>query len=212
MEVPIGLIVEGEGERFCYPSIVKRLVNLDGVQLPINRPQGCGQITKNLEEELRDLVVTFHPRAIIVTVDHDDVVGPSKTCEQLKLSLQERADRWLSDERAHGRLSPLPSEIMVVIQVKKFESWLLADQHGLSKSGICRAFDAITYSDVDSEVKNPTAALKAILLEGKSPKHPADAKKLVSSLDLNKATASSRSLRKFAKEVQRLYEAWQLNS
>ncbi len=87
---PIGFIVEGTGEYNAYPSLVSRILAVNNLHLPIVNSGGCGTIYRNLGRLLSNLILTYHPLNIIVTVDLIDAIKQKmhKNCEELRLALE----------------------------------------------------------------------------------------------------------------------------
>jgi hypothetical protein len=209
---PIGFVVEGTTEYNSYASLVCRCVSGgQTLYLPIANAKGNSRVIAELEELLEDLVATYHPMVVIVSLDERDPIreGVFASCAELRKSLQERCDVWLARESISGRFFPLPDQIFVVIQCPAFESWLLADLHGLA-SAIAVVHDIDTtleWSDVDQEVRNPGEWL-APHVHPQVRLKPLGAAKIVRFLDPAIMELRSRSFRKFAKEVRAAYRTW----
>jgi len=84
---PIGFIVEGDGEYYCYPSLVCRILRKRGFDIPIVNAGGCGSLVKRLDDHLDSLVLSKHPYNIIVTLDLKDMLSEHfySDCKQLIL-------------------------------------------------------------------------------------------------------------------------------
>lgn len=205
---PIGFVVEGDGEYHSYPSLASRIV-----AAPLNTPRvnarGCGNIVRKLEEHLNDLVITHHPCHAIVTLDLGDVLqqGVFSSCVDLRVELQNRAEAWLASAGSDPRMLPTPESVVVVLQVKTFETWLIADLVGLDQCRHTRVVDRYS-GNVDDVIVNPTRWLRNQLLDGCSPKNPGHAREIISSLDPKRMRTASRSFRKFFDEVSRGYDDW----
>jgi hypothetical protein len=207
---PVGFVVEGYGEFYSYPSLVCRVLDVNGIKVPCSKaPSGCGQVFDNLIVELENLVKVDHPYAVIVTVDYVDLRNRVNNCREAVEHLQTTANDWLNRMRTQGRFLPLPEHIRVVLQMKKFESWLASDEQGLADSGLLiEGYTPKIYKNTDDDIGNPYPHLKTIL-SNLDPKKPRDAKKIVTALNVGKVEAQSRSFRKFAQEVRDTYRLWE---
>ena len=209
----IGFVVEGAGEYHCYPSLVNRIAETDGCFYPRVNAGGCGASLTNLEENLSDLVKSHHPHSIIVTLDLSDIIngGHFETCTELLTSLQGRANDWLLGANEDSTLEPLPDSLKVVLQVQKFESWLIADLENLKSNGVIAASagDGV-WNNVDEQVSEPYNWIRSNCTPGQSlnPKNRRHAKKILALVDVATMENCSRSFRKFAKEVRLSYETW----
>lgn len=200
----IGFIVEGRGEWNAYQSIAAKICGYPIYCRSINT-EGYGGITSNIEEHLRDLVSIAHPYHIIVALDMIDVIkaGLFHSCEELKKHLINRVEVWQQQASTHPKFTPLPDSITIVIQVPKFESWLIADFDGISSVGLIKAKDGDTsFEDVDRQVDDPASWLKDRIQNYRS-KDPGVAKKLITASDVTIMQERSRSFRKLAKEILR---------
>jgi hypothetical protein len=199
---PLGFVVEGHGEYYCYPSLVCRVVDGSGFPIPIANARGYGNIVCHLGDQLRDLVLAYHPYHVIVTVDLKDVLeaGLYASCSELRTELERQASDWLLGAQEQPRLQPLPESIVAVIQVKKFESWMIADVCGLRESGYL-VVDEDQPVDVDEDVDDPASWLRRCTLPGLKLKNPRCAKEVVTCLDPEIIRANSRSFEKFHREV-----------
>jgi len=206
---PLGFIVEGQGEYNCYPSLVFRILQSHGFRLPIVNAGGCGNVVRNLPSQLRSLVLAFHPREVIVTVDLRDVLKQRlfRDCAELTTALAEEASTWLDSALTDPRLQPLPARIAVVIQIQEFESWFIADCSALRRSGFLRA-DPPDFSNVDNEIEDPVSWLREFLTPTFDVKNPMHARSLVSALNPSSIRALSPSFDKFAREVTSSYRNW----
>jgi len=206
---PIGFIVEGHGEYNCYPSLVCRIVQGSGFSVPRVNAGGYGRITRHLPDQLRDLVLAHHPYHVIITLDLKDVLdaGLYGSCGELRTDLEHQAREWLASSHEAPRLQPLPERISVVIQVQKFESWMIADIGGLRQAGYLGVEEAQPVN-VDDHVTDPTSWLRARMLPGLNHKDPRCAKKVISCLDPRVIRVNSRSFDKFYREVLSSYAGW----
>lgn len=206
---PIGFVVEGVIEYTCYPSVVCRIVNGTGFKIPRANAGGNGDIVRHLGKELEGLVLTNHPYTVIITLDLKDVLKAElfNSCKGLCVDLENQVEEWLASSQGDPRLQPLPERIVIVIQVQKFESWMIADVEGLKKSG-CLKTDLPQYSNTDREVPNPATLLKKHMLPGKDPKDPKCAKSIISCLEPSVIRLHSPSFNKFCREVESSYHCW----
>jgi hypothetical protein len=206
---PLGFVVEGQGEFNCYPSLVCRVVDASGFAIPIVNAGGYGNITRHFGDHLGHLALAYHPYHVIVTMDLKDALeaGLYESCESLRAHLEEQARDWLRRARQQPRLCPLPERIVAVIQVQKFESWMIADIGGLRESGYL-AVDEDQPPDVDQQVTDPAAWLRGRTLGGLNPKNPRCAKQVISCLDPVIIRVNSRSFDKFRREVCASYGRW----
>ena len=206
---PLGFIVEGHGEFNCYPSLVCRIVEGSGFKVPRVNAGGYGNIVRHLGDQLRALVLVHHPYHVIVTLDLKDVIAADlyDGCAELREDLEKQASEWLADSESQARLQPLPERILVVVQVQRFESWMIADTVGLRSSGYLTA-DEGQPLHVDEEVYDPLSWLHRRTAPGRNHKNPTCAKEVVSSLDPRTMRVNSRSFDKFHREVCSSYWRW----
>lgn len=205
---PLGCIVEGHGEYYAYPSLVARIVG-HALHVPVLNAGGYGGITRNFEKHLVDIVLTHHPYAILATVDLKDVTPALyDDCQALKTDLVTRAKGWYRGALEDPRLSPLPEDIEIVIQVPKFEAWLLAGEAGLIREGYLDGNIGLA-ENVDSSETDPATLLRANINGPCRIKNPRDVKQLVACVDPTEMRARSRSFDKFFREASRLYATWE---
>jgi len=206
---PLGFVVEGTGEYYCYPSLCARIVGAaGGLHIPVVNAQGCGNIVSRLEEQLQSLVLLYNPFEIVVTIDLRDVLSQDMfdSCEDLVHELSQRARAWLEQAGSDSRLCPLPERISIVIQVQKFESWILADVESLWPNHLRRRTSQI--GDVDHAVDDPARWLKDHLIPFQDIKNPHDAKSIISVLNPDVMRTNSRSFDKLYREIQDSYQRW----
>lgn len=208
MRPPIGFIVEGHGEFNCYPSLFSRIVNDNNTFVPLLNAGGCGTIVKRLKEQLTDIQITYKPLVIVVTIDLVDVIdqGLFATCVELVNYLDHQVAEWIENSTGDARLNPLPNRVVNVIQIKKFETWMISDIQGLKEA----QFVSETVPEVNNadEIASPTNWLNINLQTSISTKSPADAKSLFSVLDPARMVANSKSFDKFHREVTIAYQEW----
>lgn len=207
---PIGFIVEGLGEYNTYPSLFSRIVGKSNLHIPRINSGGYGGITSNLKEQLNDITFLHHPYAIIITLDLIDVLKANlfTDCVELHTHLFRQSNEWLSDARLDNRMNPLPEYIQIVIQIQKFESWMISDIPGLITAGFL-AHSLTQIKDVDNSVQDPYTWLKENSLKTLNPKNLEQAKIIISSLNPAYMKTNSNSFDKFFREVQRLYNLWE---
>ncbi len=134
---PFGFIVEGTGEYLAYPSIVARIVKESGFNIPRVNAGGFAQVVHHLEEHLSDIVATYKPLSILITVDLIDVLynKTARDCSELISILHGRIGAWSRANEHVVKFQPFPEQISVVIQIQKFEPWIIADKFGLRDGG-----------------------------------------------------------------------------
>jgi hypothetical protein len=205
---PIGFIVEGHEEYHCYPSLVCRIINAHGINVPRANAKGTGNIIRHLEEHLDDIVASRHPHHVLVSVDlKDNIDDEFKDCESLRSYLIKQTVQWLNKAGSNPRLQPLPASIAVVIQIPQFESWMLADIKNLKGSGHF-IIEEDHIPDVDSQISNPAAWLKERNVSGRRLKDPRFAKEIITKLDPNVMRQNSKSFDKFSRETIIAYHNW----
>jgi hypothetical protein len=206
---PLGFIVEGHGEYNCYPSLVCRIVEAKGFNVPRVNAGGYGNIARHLGDQLHALVLAHHPYHVIVTLDLKDVVdaGLYSDCADLRQDLEHQVEEWLETRGSHQRLRPLPERILAVVQVQSFESWMLADISGLRSCGYLRA-DEAQPRHVDDEVPDPVSWLRGRTAPGRNHKNPGCAREIISSLNPSAMRVNSRSFDKFHREVSSSFDRW----
>lgn len=205
---PVGFIVEGHGEYNCYPSLFCRIVNVNGIKVPRVNAGGCGSIVKRIKEQLTDLFLVESPLNVIVTVDLHDVLaqGLATTCVELIQKLNSKIKEWRIAAASNYLLHPLPNKIVCIVQIKKFESWLIADVDGLRSANLLKSeIDSIEDSEI---ITNPSKWLKENLLINGCVKSPNVAKKLISALDPERMRLHSRSFDKFYRDTMAFYKKW----
>ena len=104
------------------------------------------------------------------------------------------------------RLHPLPDRIVCVVQIKKFESWLISDLDGLKESNLIAAH--IESIEDAEQIASPSEWLKENLLVDGCVKSPNIAKTVISSLNPDNMRTHSKSFDKFYRESVFAYEKW----
>ena len=206
---PIGFIVEGHGEYNCYPSLFSKISNASGLKIPIVNAGGCGTIIRHLDEQLNNLLITDSPESVIVTVDLKDALhqGLAESHDDLLRLLSLAIEKWQESASTDPRLQPLPIRICCVVQVRKFESWLIADVEGLKNAELVRA--DVTQMPNTEAITEPTTWLKDALKCEANLKSPQFAKKLVTALNPTVMRAHSQSFSKFHSECDSMYKEWE---
>lgn len=206
---PIGFIVEGYGEYNCYPSLFSKISQSTGIKIPIVNAGGCGSIIKNLSEQLDSLLMTDSPENVIITVDLKDALHQdfAKDHDDLVKLLSSSIEKWQKKASTDQRLQPLPLRICCVIQVHKFESWLIADVDGLKEAELVR--DDVTQMPDAEAIVEPTKWLKAALKCEANLKSPLFAKRVVAALTPTVMKEHSQSFSKFHAECESMYKEWE---
>jgi hypothetical protein len=213
---PIGFIVEGQGEFNCYPSLVSKITKFKG-KIPRSNAGGCNGIYRNLRKYLTSLVLVDHPYSIIVTVDFKDAIKNkvAQDCLELLEILDTQICKWLKNEALNDqRLKPLPTNITSVLQIQKFETWILSDISGLEREGHIQIPDEdkdwlVQFSgNVDELQVDPASWLDKNKTSSRNIKSVRYARCVISCLNPEVMQSNSRSFRKFYKEVNAAYQSW----
>lgn len=205
---PFGFVVEGHGEYNCYRSLACRIVGVSGIHIPIVNAGGTGNIVRHLIDHLNDIVLTNHPCHILISVDLKDNIGQNyRDCEHLRDELTKQAAEWLKIASSNSRLQPLPHQIDIIIQIPKFESWILADINNLKSTGYV-SIEENHINDVDNQILNPAKWLEERITCGRRLKDPRFAKDIISRLDPHVMRQNSKSFDKFFRETLSAYENW----
>lgn len=207
-DFPIGFIVEGHGEFNCYPSLLNKILGSNGLHAPTVNAGGCGTLVKNVKTHLSDLMLVSNPHSVIITVDLVDILSQelAESCVHLVQSLQDEINEWIDLSEGDPRLGPLPQNIVCVVQVKKFETWLISDIEGLKASGLI--IDQATHGVDDVETIEPVKWLKDNLISEQHVKSPKFAKKLTASVSPERMREASMSFDKFYRECHRCYDSY----
>lgn len=206
---PIGMIVEGRGESAAFPAVVAKITKcaLDVRVLPAD---GCGDIVKNLEDLLSDMVIVHHPYSIIITLDLGDIVGKDyldRTDAHDRLS--SRLSKWCENAVSDKRLQPLPEKLCVAFQEPKLEAWMMADVESLVES-----LDALSgtgyeqWTNVDIDVSDHVKWIAKYVRPTVDTKKPREVRLLFSRMDTDKARRMSQSFDVFCGSVEHKYNAW----
>ena len=208
MRVPIGFVVEGVCEYQSFESIIRKGISAAHGRLPLANAWGNGGLRKRLEEHLVEVIKVNHPVVIIAALDMRDALaeGNYTGCAELRMELQERADRFLRNTKGSATLHPLPLRAVIIVQTPAFESWLTADPLGL-QSVLSKKPNVAGIRNVDEEIQNHRLWLAKHVSGGYS-KSPAQVHRLVKNLHPARMARHSRSFAKFWKEVVGAYQDW----
>ncbi len=209
---PVGFIVEGRGEFDSYPSILSKIIGASFLNLPRINARGNGGIIRRLHEHLADIVTTHKPVSVMVTVDLVDLIdqGVVSTCAELLEIILSDLEEWCKDNSSLPKYLPFPEKFSVVIQIPKFESWLIADKHSLWQYGYIRESDGEErWTNVDQQVRNPHQWFRDVSLESLDLKQPMICKEVAGCINIDVVKTVSPSFDKFYREVRKLYDHWQ---
>jgi hypothetical protein len=204
----VGFVVEGHGEYAAYPSLFCKLVNATGEYVPCVNAGGCGSVFKNIHEHLDDLVRGYKPRCIVITVDYIDLIEQNLAGDlrSIKESFEGRIHSWFEKARVDDRIKSIPESIKVVIQIHKFESWLIADSDNLRAGGFLKEnAPSLDNSDL---IKDPAAWVRKYFVEGHLVKNPRFVKKVVSSIDVEAVSQKSNSFSRLNQFCRTFYDDW----
>lgn len=204
----VGFVVEGHGEYNCYPSLFCRAVNAPGLNVPRINASGCGGVVKNLPEHLTDMCRLYAPNTIIVTVDLVDVIdqGLAQDCADLVRLLCSHIEDWRETAVTDARIETLPQVVTPVVQIRKFETWLLADVDGLKAAGLISQ-DVEIVNDAEAVNDPVTWIRKNVNIPG-DVKSPRFAREVTSALRPDHMRNASRSFDKFYRECNAGYTCW----
>jgi len=209
---PVGFIVEGRGEFDSYPSLLSKVIDESSLNFPRINARGNGGIIRHLHEHLSDIVKTHKPVSVMVTVDLIDLVdeGIFTTCAELLEALVFNLNKWAEDNSSFPKYLPFPEKFSVVIQIPKFESWLIADKRSLCQRGYINIPDSEEqWTNVDDEVKNPHKWFHEVSQQGLDLKQPLVCREIAGCIDIDVVKTVSPSFDKFYREVRKLYDHWQ---
>ncbi|WP_124552570.1 DUF4276 family protein [Methylophilus methylotrophus] len=197
----LGLIVEGDGEYQAFPSIISRIIGAPVGKLPRVNANGYGNITcrNRLQKLLSSLLSLDCVQKVIICVDamepiKDEIV---RNCVELKQLIESHVQDWFSQAINDSRIKHIP-EVVVVIQVQKLETWMIADTQSLFHNSLIKSDVRLTNVD---EIPNPSATLKQIAKIEIDTKNPKVAKEILGFLDVNVMRLHSRSFDKFFREI-----------
>jgi len=202
---PIGFIVEGHGEFKSFPSLFSKLKCPWSVPPPRIRAQGNGDIICNIKERLTDMANSYSPLTIIICLDLLDAIRQYEwctSCKDLKEHLEKEVSQWSED---YTNTEKKPKNIVIIIVIPKFESWLIADMNAIKQVTNLEDLSEFGFPEewenVDNEVKNPIKKL-GMVFPNEDVKKPSFVKSIISKSDIDTMSNSSRSFRKFLKEVK----------
>jgi hypothetical protein len=206
---PLGFIVEGKGEYYSYPSIVSRIVKACGFCIPVSNAEGYGGILNHIDEHLTDMISSWKPVTIIVTMDLIDVIraGIVEDCKELTKTLSDSIFRWVEQNKSSNKFVPFPDLFKIIVQIPKFEAWLIADKANLKRGGYIHE-EGAPWLNVDDEVSNPVQWLEENCQKRINVKHPGTCKEMVTAIDVEIVRGYSRSFDKFYREVKFCYDFW----
>lgn len=199
----LGFIVEGDGEFQSYRTIVAKIVENNCCNIPIVNARGCGNIHKNLEEQLNDLVKISYPHVVIVTVDLCDLIsqGLSSDCVEAVKNINDQIIRW---KKSFTKGKP-QMEIIPVIQIQKFETWMIADIESLISAGYISS-ETKQVAKADS-LNNPSLWIQKNFIIPFNSKSPREAKSLFAKTSPSTCSQYSSSFNKFHREVIKAYKS-----
>lgn len=124
-KLPLGLIVEGDGEFHSFPSLIARIKNEHPGYLPIVNANGYGNITcrAQLQNRLNNLLRVNCINKIIICLDALDPIRDKivQSCIELKDLVQGHINDWLIQAEQNTKILHIPN-IVIVIQVQKLET------------------------------------------------------------------------------------------
>ena len=195
----IQLIVHGDTEYYCLPSILKKFgvsvltpFNLQGKGFGDNRYE----LVKEKLVRAIELVRKINPGKIIIVTDKEEKpFCPGELSSLIKKQLLSRI------EQKHGKQfrDGLP-EISVVIANSCYENWLIADPEGIAKSRLLKKQPNIKET---ADSKPAIRILNGCMANHRKYDKRSHAPKFTALADFKslKVRARSKSLRKFLKEA-----------
>lgn len=176
--------------------------------MPIINASGYGNIVNHIDEHLTDICRSHNPLTVIVTVDFADILRQKifNTCAELKTAMDNRITAWLQSAATDSRFVSLPELIVTVIQIRKFESWLISDVASLKREGVV-SVDIPAVNDADA-IPDPASWLRQAMGRKSYRKDPLVAKTIIGCLNPAVMRINSRSFDKFYREVRGSYERW----
>jgi hypothetical protein len=187
-------IVEGHGEVSAVPILIRKLGELMGLPYvptasPIRRPRSKIVQADGLRQAIELAKIQRGCRGILVLLDTDDDC-PKTIAPALQAIAQSAAQ-------------PLPCA--VVLAKMEYEAWLLACIESLRGS---RGISATAVYEKDPEnVRAAKTALESLMISGRTYLETSDQAALTAVADWAMVHQQSRSFRKMAKEVRRLFVA-----
>lgn len=201
----LGFIVEGDGEYHSFKSLVAKIIDRQPGHIPMINAGGFGGVLKKekLHENLTDLAKLYKVKKIIVCIDLIDPLneGLCSSCVELKSIIDRNIESWTTNALSDIRIKFVP-EVILVIQIQKFESWMIADVNSLIENDIFLEVDQLT--DVD-ELKNPSKFIKDYSKVEFNSKNPMFVKTIISKLDPSIMRKNSKSFDKLAREIKLVF-------
>lgn len=206
----VGFLVEGYGEYNSFPTIFSHSNSISNPYVICSTPEGCGGISKNFEENLDDIVTAAHPLSVVVTVDFVDLIKKNlySSCIDIIVDLKNRYSIWFANRSQSPKHNPLPEYFTIVIQMKKFESWIAADQENLVKLNFMDHKDIESFTNIDEEIEDPSDWLRMKTKGSLNTKKPKVCKNIFSNCCYDSARGKSRSFDKFIREIKKCHELW----
>lgn len=184
----IGIITEGIAERSSLIIIVDKLRKL-GLNItnplfaPLQPKASAGQIVKSAEDRIH-LLNRQKCDKIILIIDHEG--NENCVIDWRKELEQEISKRGFKN-------------VNVVIKVRQFENWLLADLEAIDS---CKNFSVtktlknkVEHNKAD-HIRNPVAELSKIKNNKESYHKNKDSKAIAKNLDIDRMSLNSRSFRR----------------
>jgi hypothetical protein len=197
-------LVEGEGEHNSVHGLVSKLLGIQTNDLVCSCAEGVGAIHASLEQELDLLLKRCSPTGIIVLADARDLERLGRrSCGECRELLQGRADRWRNSRIAEERFAP--AEVVVVLADRTFDSWTLADFEAYRAVVSLRPSCEGGWKDVDRQLNNPCKWISDNVADNERDKDVFRAKAIFKRANLSVVEERSRSFRKFATTVRRLW-------
>lgn len=202
MSFPAAFIVEGHCERDSLLSFISKIIG--NYYFPIANAKGIGNIIKNIDKELL-YISKAKPKKVFILLDYREAEreGLVASCVELKEKVQAKCSQFIESQQ-NGSMF-LPSEIIVIIVDKTYETWLCSDYEGLKSNQLINA-TLITekYQNVDLEILNPYSWINSKLLNPVDLKKRENRKLISQTMRPEVAKDNSRSFRKFYQEISRL--------
>lgn len=202
--LPLGLIVEGHGEYESFPSLIYKILKRQPGEVPRVNAWGIGGIVKRekLHENINSIARLKPLKRLIVCIDLEECLkeGICSDCQDLKNILDGHISSWLDGARSDQRIALIP-QIVTVIQIKKFENWMISDVASLVSLGMFGEVE----QDTDVDNLNPTNYIRLNAVQDFNSKNPKFVKSVISALDPDVMKVHSRSFNKFYREVVSAY-------
>ena len=207
---PLGFIVEGHGEYNAFPSMVTNITGYK-IYVPILNAGGFGAITNNLSQQLIDFLLMYEAQFLFVCIDLIDVKKANlfHSCNELLKHLNNKIKHFETHTYPNfSRLNPLPEKIGVIIQIQKFETWMLSDFSSLVDNQYIDS-SLTQLEDVDNQIQNPNSwIMDNFLNKAFDPKNPNHAKQLLGGLDPSIMRTNSHSYDKYCREIEIGFNKW----